>query len=91
MFMKVLQLPYQDGLTELEYLEQIYKKVRLNERVKFNGKVYTRIVPKNNKYFKHQYHFCLSVSDIYKGNFMVIDEEGESVNSICEYKVEIVK
>ena len=91
MFMKILKLPYQEGLTELDYLEQVYKKVKLGERVKFNGKVYTRITPKNNKYLKHPYHFYLSTKDIYKGDSMIVDEDDETVNTICECKIEIAK
>lgn len=89
--MKVFKLPYQEGLSELDYLEQIYKKVKLNETVKFNGKVYTRVVPKNNKYYKNPYHFYLSVEDIYNGNMLVIDADKEHVKKICTYKLEIVK
>lgn len=87
--MKVFNIPMQNGLSELEYLEQIYRKVKLNEMVKFNGKVYIRTTPKNNKYYKSPYHFYLAVKDIYSGNVRIMDSDGELVNSICEYKIEI--
>lgn len=89
--MKVFELQYEEGLSELEYLEKIYKKVKLEELVKFNGKVYRRIPPKNNKHFKYPYHFHLAVTDIYKGNVLFRDADGELVNSGCRYKVIIQK
>lgn len=89
--MKTFELQYEEGLSELDYLEKIYKKVRLGELVKFNGKVYMRSTPKNNKYFKHPYHFHLSVKDIYEGNVLLRDSDGEMVNSWCPYKVVIIE
>lgn len=86
--MKIFKLQKQDKLTDFEYLEQIYKKVKLGELVKLNGKAYMRIVPKNNKYFKHPYHFYCAVNDIYKGNVLFRDKDGEFVNSGCQYKIE---
>lgn len=88
--MKAFKLKYQDGLSELDYLEQIYKKVRLHEIVKFNGKVYMRVTPRNNKFYKSPYHFCLLVRDIYQGNILTLDDDGEHVNSVCHYKIEII-
>lgn len=87
--METFYLQYEDGLSELDYLEKIYKKVKIGELVKFNGKGYMRSTPKNNKYFKHPYHFHLAVSDIYKGNVRLQDEDGELVTIVCHYKVEI--
>ncbi len=88
--LKTFELQYEEGLSELDYLEKIYKKVRLEELVKFNGKGYMRSTPKNNKYFKHPYHFHLAVKDIYKGNVLFRDSDGEMVNTGCHYKVVIV-
>lgn len=87
--MKIFYLKYQEGLTELDYLEQIYKKVKLEQTVKFNGKVYMRVTPKNNKYYKNPYHFYVVNRDIYSGNVKLMDEDEELVNSICNYKLEI--
>lgn len=89
--MKVLKLPYKEDFLEFDYLEQIYKKVKLGETVKFNGKAYTRTTPKNNKYYKNPYHFHVTVNNIYDGNMKVIDKDGESVTMICNYKLEIEK
>lgn len=89
--MKTFELQYEEGLSELDYLEKIYKKVRLEELVKFNGKVYMRSVPVNNKYRKHPYHFHLAVKDIYKGNVLFRDGDGVMVNSGCYYKVVIME
>lgn len=66
--MKVFRLQHEDDLSELEYLEKIYKQVRLEELVKFNGKAYIRSTPKNNKYYKYPYHFHILVKDIYSGS-----------------------
>lgn len=87
--MKVFELSYQEGLTELDYLEQIYKKVKMYESVKFNGKVYVRIRPRNNKFYQSPYHFMLLSSDIYRGNVKLVDGDGELVNSVCSYKIKI--
>lgn len=76
-------------MSELNYLEKIYKKEKLGELVKFNKKVYMRSTPKNNKYYKYQYHFYLLVKDIYSGNVKFSDEDGELVNTVCHYKIEI--
>ena len=88
--MKSLYLESQEGLTEFDYLEQIYKKVKLQETVKFNGKVYKRSTPKNNKFYKYPFHFHLAVSDIYKGNVLLKDDDGEFVNSICHCKLVVL-
>lgn len=50
-----------------------------------------RSTPKNNKYFKHPYHFHLAVEDIYKGNVLFRDSDGEMVNSGCSYKVVVIE
>lgn len=76
-------------MSELDYLEKIYKKVKLDELVKFNKKVYIRSTPKNNKYYKYPYHFHLLVKDIYSGNMKFLDEDSELVNTGCHYKIEI--
>lgn len=87
--MKEFKLHYKEGFTELDYLEQIYAKVKLKEKVKFNGKAYTRITPKNNKYYKYPYHFELTVKNIYDGNMTIVDKDGEEVTLICDYKLVI--
>mgnify|MGYP001806508966 FL=1 len=87
--LKIIYLQHEDGLSELEYLEKIYKQVRLEELVKFNGKAYIRSTPKNNKYYKYPYHFHILVKDIYFGNVKFKDEDGELVNTGCHYKLEI--
>lgn len=73
-------------LPELEYLEQIYRKVRVGETVKFCGKAYRRIYPQNNKFVKHSYHFMCCSEDIYQGTCLIEDDDGEEVNTLCEYK-----
>lgn len=86
--MKVLAIHACDGnLSDLECLEQIYKKVRLGELVKFRGRAYRRIVPKNNKAFKHPYHFWCVSENIYEGSFLMEDEDGENVKMLCQYKL----
>lgn len=87
--LKRLYLQYENGLSELDYLEKIYKQVKLQELVKFNGKVYMRSIPKNNKYYKYPYHFHVIVKDIYSGSAMLEDEDGDLVSTICDYKIEI--
>lgn len=89
--MKTFELQYEEGLSELDYLEKIYKKVRIGELVKFNGKGYKRSTPKNNKYFKCPYHFHIVSDNIYEGNMHVIDSDRESVKFLCEYKVVIME
>lgn len=89
--MKIFEIQYEEGLSDLEYLEKIYKKVKLSEYVKFNGKAYVRVVPKNNKYFKHPYHFDVAVKDIYKGNIQIRDFDGEFVCFRCHYKAIIIR
>lgn len=87
--METFYLQYEEGLSELDYLEKIYKKVKIGELIKFNGKGYMRSTPKNNKYYKIPYHFHLVVSNIYKGNILLQDGDGEFVTTVCHYKVEI--
>lgn len=79
----------EENIADLELLEQIYKKVRIDELVKFNGKAYKRCRPIKNKYRKVPYHFCCVVDDIYKGNMMIFDGE-EYVNSVCHHKAVVV-
>lgn len=85
--MKIFRLKHEDGLSELDYLEKVHKKVRVQELVKFNGKAYKRSPPKNNKYNKCPYHFYVAVEDIYSGNIKLRDEDGELVNVGCQYKL----
>jgi hypothetical protein len=80
-----------DDSTELDYLEQIYKKVKMQELVQFNGKAFRRIYPKNNKYIKHPYHFYMIADDIYSGTFTSNNKWGEQVNTTCHYKAIIKK
>lgn len=77
----------EEELSDLERLEQIYKKVRLNKLVKFQGKAYRRIVPKNNKSFKYPYHFWCVSKNIYEGSCLTEDADGEYVNILCDYSV----
>ena len=61
----------------------------MKEKVKFNGKAYTRITPKNTKYYKYPYHFELTVKNIYGGNMTIVDKDEEEVTLICDYKLVI--
>lgn len=79
-----------DMNNELDYLEQIYNLVKLDETIKFNGKVYKRIRPINNKFRKYPYHFCCINQNIYNGSVLVNDKNDEFVNFICNYKAIIV-
>ena len=74
--------------TDLDLLEQIYKKVPLDGQVKFNGKAYVRCRPVKNKYLTIPYHFRVIDKDIYSRNIQTWDGE-ESVNLYCEYKAVI--
>lgn len=84
------ELQYEEWLSDLEYLEKIFKKIRLEEIVKFNGKAYKRIVPKNNKYMKYPYHFYILSDDIYGGDVRFTDKDGELVYIGWHHKVEIL-
>lgn len=85
----VIHVDQAADLPDLECLERIWQRVRLNELVKFQGKVYRRIVPKKNKALRYPYHFwCLS-QDIYAGSCLTEDADGECVNIICNYKLVI--
>lgn len=75
------------GLPDVDCLERIYKDVRLNELVKFRGKVFRRIVPKNNKSYKYPYHFWCVSQDIYAGSSLTEDSDGEYVNILCNCKL----
>lgn len=88
--LRTFELQYETDLSELEYLEKIYKKVKIGELVKFNGKAYIRQYPKNTKYYKYPYHFAVINSNIYSGNIKMKDEDGEFVNTACSYKVVII-
>lgn len=77
------------GLPELECLERIWQKVRLNELVKFRGKAYRRIVPKKSKTFKYPYHFWCVSQDIYVGSCLTEDADGEYVSILCNCKLVI--
>lgn len=85
--MKTFKLQYEKDFSDFDYLEKIYKKVKLGETVKINGKVYIRTVPKNNKFYKHPYHFYLSNPNIYKGDILIVDDDEELVTSRCCYKI----
>lgn len=78
-----------DNFTDLDYLEQIYKKVRVQETVQFNGKGYKRIYPKNNKFHKYPYHFYMFSNDIYEGAMLTNNKWDELVNVSCNYKAVI--
>lgn len=71
----------------LEILERVYKLIKIGEFVKYNGKVYMRIRPKNNMYYKYPYHFKVISDNIYVGNVLMRDSDDESVNTICDYKI----
>lgn len=88
--MDTIIIEKKENTSEFDYLEQIYKKVKIGELVKFNGKVYMRVRPKNNKYCKNPYHFYLAVKDIYKGNVLSTDDDGEAVNTHCHYKIKLI-
>lgn len=75
---------------EIDYLEDIYRKVKVSEAVKFNGKVYRRIRPIKNRHIAYAYHFYCQTNNIYNGTALLLDQEGELVNTICEYKLEVV-
>lgn len=83
-------IPMSNDSTDLDYLEQIYKKVRLDEWVQFNGKGYVRVTPKNNKYFKCKYHFHCFCNDVYSGNVKTNNNDGEMVSTCCKYKAIII-
>ena len=86
----IFELQYEEGLSDLDYLEKIYKKVKLEELVKLNGKDYRRSTQKNNKYIKYSYHFHVANDDIYAGNVKFTDIDGELVNTGWHHKVEIL-
>lgn len=84
--MKTLYIKNIEGKTKLELLEQIYSKVKIGEHVKFEGHSYRRTRTLNTKVANYPYHF-IDCGDIYKGNFLTEDDEGEDVNTLCHYKV----
>ena len=71
--------------TELDLLEQVYKKVKVGSHVKLNGKSYKRLPPKNNKIYKYPYHFILYNENLYRGMVMSIDYWGDRVSNVCDY------
>lgn len=81
----VICLEAEKQLSDLDLLEQVCNKVRLGEIVKFHGKAYRRVTPKNNKVYKYPYHFYCCSENIYAGSFLTEDDDGEAVNTLCEY------
>lgn len=79
------------GLPDLECLEQVYERVRVGDLVKFRGKAYRRARTKNNKYYKYPYHFVCASKNIYEGNCIVVDGEGENVNILCDFVVKVME
>lgn len=75
------------GISDLDYLETIYSKVRVGEIVKFKGKAYIRTRPQNNKFVKNPSHFRLLSSNIYEGTCLTEDADGEAVELIAHYSV----
>ena len=74
--------------TDLDLLEQVYKKVPMDGQVKFNGKAYRRCRPVKNKHCVIPYHFYLADKDIYSSNMRTWDGE-EYTNLFYEYKAVI--
>ncbi len=85
--MSTFVLKYQENYTDFDYLEQIYKKVKLDELVKFNGKAYKRLRPINNKYMQNPSHFYLLKEDIYNGTVLINDFDDEFVTIVCHHKL----
>lgn len=84
--MRTLFIKNVGNQSDLELLEQIYTKVKLGEYVKFNGKAFYRIRTLNTKYAQYPYHFKDN-GDIYSSSFLVEDDDGEYVNTLCQYKI----
>ena len=84
---KHLYITPQENKSELELLEQIYKKVQLSELVKFNCRAFVRVVPKKNKFVQYPYHFALLTNNIYDGDVLITDDDGEEVSTLCNYSV----
>lgn len=87
--MKTLYVQKIDGKTNLELLEQIYTKVKLGECVKLDGHSYRRTRTLNTKSTKYPYHFTDN-GNIYNGQLLTEDDEGEDVNTLCQYKITLV-
>lgn len=85
--MKHLYITPQENKSELELLEQIYKKVPTSKSVKFNGKAFIRVMPKNNKFVQYPYHFALLTNNIYDSDVLIVDNDGEEVSKLCDYSV----
>lgn len=89
--MIVFNLKFENGKSDLDLLEQIYKNVHIGETVKFGKKAYKRVRPCKNKYRTYPYHFVCITDDLYNGNLMVNDAEGDYVSVSCTYKAVILK
>lgn len=87
--MKILHIKKIDGKTNLELLEQIYTKVKIGEYVKFGGRAYRRTRTLNTMFAKYPYHFT-DCGNIYDGSFLTEDDDGEYVNILCKYKIELI-
>lgn len=81
----VLRVDSERKLSDLEYLEQIYRTVMVGEDVKFNGKAYRRTRPKATKEVSYPYHFRCVSENIYAGDRLIEDNDGEWVNHLCRY------
>lgn len=86
--MRTLFIKNVNNQSDLELLEQIYTKVKLGEYVKYKGKAFRRIRTLNTKYAQYPYHFK-DCGDIYSGSFLTEDDDGEDVNTLCQYKITI--
>jgi hypothetical protein len=87
--MKTLYVKKVEGQTNLELLEQIYTKVKLGDHVKFDGRAYHRTRTLNTMSAKYPYHF-IDFGDIYDGSFLIEDDDGEDVKTLCQYKVAFI-
>lgn len=87
--MKTLCVKNVEGKAKLELLEQIYSKVNIGEYVKFDGHAYRRTRTLNTKFAKYPYHFT-DCGDIYNGNFLTEDDDGEDVKILCQYKIVLI-
>ena len=86
-FIKILHIQYEEGLSELNYLEKIYKQVRIYELVKFNGKAYMRADPNDHFYKYHFYEYRPNI--YYLGVRKILDDDGELVNIKCDYRIKL--
>lgn len=88
-FIKILCVQYEEGLSEINYLEKIYKQVRIHELVKFNGKAYMRSDPNDNIYKYHFYEYKPNIYYLTSVGKKIIDDDGELVNIKCDYRVKL--